>query len=263
MSIITVSGMKEKFSEKMLLAGELTELLKQSFIALFTRPFYFNKLIEQIVILGIGSASITAVIGLVMGLVMTLQFGFGFAKFGGVLYVPAVVALSLVREMAPIFTSLLVAGRIGSGMVAEIGSMNVTSQVDALRALGTSPVRVLVVPRLLAAMISLPLLTIFADFLGILGGLFICKSEFGMTTGFYLNKVISTIKLVDVYTGLLKTVFFAVIITIVACYKGFKTREGTRGVGNSTTWVVVTSSIMILIADFVLSKIFIMVFVMH
>lgn len=263
MNVISKTEIKDKILEKLLLAGELSVLLKDSMKALFTRPFYFNKVVEQIVILGIGSASITAVIGLVMGLVMTLQFGYGFAKFGGVLYVPAVVSLSLVREMAPIFVSLLVAGRIGSGMVAEIGSMNVTSQVDALRALGTSPVRVLVVPRLLAAIISLPLLTIFADFLGILGGLFICKSEFGMTTGFYLNKVISTIKLVDVYTGLLKTVFFAIIITIIACYRGFKTKDGTRGVGNSTTWVVVTSSIMIMVADFLLSKIFILIFVMH
>lgn len=249
---------KEKSENFFIAAGEMFALLKASIAASFTRPFYFNKLTEQIISLGIDSMSITAVIGLVMGLVMTLQFGYGFAKFGGILYIPAVVSLSLTREMAPIFTSLLVAGRIGSGMVAEIGSMNVTSQIDAIRALGTSPIRVLVVPRLLASMIALPLLTIFADFLGILGGMIVCLTEFGISPGFYLNKVTATIKFHDVYSGLAKTVFFAVIITIVACYKGFRTKDGTRGVGNSTTWVVVTSSIMILIADFFLGKFFLL-----
>lgn len=259
--IAEVQKLKDRTDHFFTVMGEMTVLLKDCITASFSRPFYFNRMTEQILVLGVGSLSITAWIGLVMGLVMTLQFGYGFAKFGGTLYIPALVSMSLTREMAPIFTSLLVAGRIGSGMVAEIGSMNVTNQIDAIRALGTSPVRVLVVPRLLAAVISLPLLTVLADFLGIIGGLFICQIEFDMTAGFYFNKVLDSIKFADVYTGLLKTVFFAVIITIVACYKGFRTKDGTRGVGNSTTWVVVTSSIMILIADFFLGKLFLLVFI--
>ena len=258
---VQIEQLKRKAARVLTVSGEMSILLKDSVVASFSKPFYFNRMIEQILVLGVGSISITAMIGLVMGLVMTLQFGYGFAKFGGILYIPALVSMSLTREMAPIFTSLLVAGRIGSGMVAEIGSMNVTSQIDAIRALGTSPIRVLVVPRLIASVIALPLLTVLADFLGILGGLFICQIEFDMTAGFYINKVLDSIKLADVYTGLLKTVFFAVIITIVACYKGFRTKDGTRGVGNSTTWVVVTSSIMILIADFFLGKLFLLVFI--
>ncbi len=174
-------NMKQKLQETSLMLGEIYWLGKECLICSFTRPFYFHRLMEQMVALGAGSISITIVIGLTMGLVMTLQFGFGLAKFGGTMYVPAVVSLSLTREMAPIFTSLLVAGRIGSGMTAEIGSMNVTQQIDALRALGTNPIRILVVPRLLAAMISLPLLTALSNALGIIGGMidqaFLCAAQ--------------------------------------------------------------------------------------
>ncbi|MBT3983449.1 MAG: ABC transporter permease [Bacteriovoracaceae bacterium] len=255
------AGITKKIHDTVFMIGELGYLGVESIKCCLTRPFYFSKLMEQINLLGIGSLSITIVIGLVMGLVMTLQFGFGLAKFGGTLYVPGVVALSLTREMAPIFTSLLVAGRIGSGITAEIGSMNVTQQVDAIRALGTSPIRVLVVPRLLAAMISLPLLTAVSNVLGILGGMVICSVEFHIPPGFYFQRVFSTVKLHDFSSGLLKTVFFATVITLVACYKGFNTTEGTKGVGQSTTWVVVVSSILILISDFFLSKIFLLLLV--
>jgi len=236
--------------------GEMTQLFTESLRCLVTRPFYFNKVTEQIVILGIGSGLIAIVIGLVTGLVMTLQFGFGLAKFGGVLYVPAVVSLSLTRELAPVFTSLLVAGRMGSGIAAELGSMNVSQQIDAIRALGTSPIRVLVVPRLLASVISLPLLTLLSLSLGLLGGLAVSYYEFNLTPDFYWNKVFTTVKFSDLMTGLSKTVVFAIIITIISCYRGMKTKDGTKGVGLTTTWVVVTSSIMILVSDLLMTKIF-------
>ncbi len=225
----------------------------------FSRPFYFMRLVDQIRALGLGSISITIVIGLTMGLVMTLNFGYGLAKFGGVLYVPAVVSLSLAREMAPIFTSLLVAGRIGSGMAAEISSMNVTQQVDAIRALGTNPIRVLVVPRFWSAVISLPLLTSLSCFLGILGGMVVCQNEFGMPPGFYINKVLDTVKIHDFLSGMVKSGIFGAIIAIVGCWRGLATIGGTRGVGESTTWVVVTSSIAILITDFFISKVFLLI----
>lgn len=236
--------------------GELVKLFMDILACTFTAPFYFNKFAEQIRILGIGSISITIVIGLAMGLVMTLNFGYGVAKFGGILYVPAVVSLSLAREMAPLFTSLLIAGRIGSGMAAEIGSMNVTQQVDALRALGTNPTRVLVVPRFWASVISLPLLTALSCALGIFGGLIICSIEFDIPSGLYMNKVLETVKAPDYISGLVKAMIFGGIISVLGCYKGLKTKDGTRGVGLSTTWVVVYSSISILITDFFISKIF-------
>lgn len=249
---------KSKKTNLFLLLGELAHLFYQTIKCSFTRPFYWNRLSEQIVHLGLGSLSITVVIGLTMGLVMTLQFGHGLAKFGGTLYVPAIVAVSLAKEMAPIFTSLLVAGRIGSGITAELASMNVTQQVDAIRALGTSPIRVLVVPRLWATIISLPLLSSLSFFLGILGGLIICKLEFQISASFYMNKVLDTINFVDFFSGFIKTFFFAIVMVLIACYRGFKTKDGTKGVGESTTWVVVTTSIVILVSDFFLSKLLIL-----
>lgn len=249
-----------KMKSHLLLVGEITDLFRDFIKCLYTRPFYLGRLYEQMVQLGIGSLSITIVIGLVTGMVMTLQFGYGLEKFGGTLYVPAIVSLSLLRELAPIFTSLLIAGRIGSGISAEIGAMNVTQQIDAIRALGTNPVRVLVVPRVLAAVISLPLLAVLSGFMGILGGLIMAYSEFNMPVGFYINKVLNTIKFMDIFGGMFKCAFFGLVISLLACYRGFQTTEGTKGVGEATIWVVVRTSIIILISDFFLSKALILLF---
>lgn len=252
--------LSSKMEANLILIGDLFYFFLDYVRCLFSRPFYWGRLYHQIIELGIKSLSITLVIGFVTGLVMTLQFGYGLMKFGGVLYVPAIVSLSLLRELAPIFTSLLIAGRIGSGISAEITAMNVTQQIDAIRALGTSPIRTLVVPRVTAALISLPLLGVLSGFMGIIGGGIIAYSEFGMTPGFYINKVLSTVKFIDIFGGFFKCFFFAIVITIVACYRGFTTKEGTRGVGNASTWVVVTSSIVILVSDFFLTKLLILLF---
>ncbi len=239
--------------------GEIFGLLFETIQCTFSRPFYFSRLMEQINHNGYGSISITVVIGLTMGLVMTLNFGYGLAKFGGTLYVPAVVSLSLAREMAPLFTSLLVAGRVGSGIAAEIGAMSVTQQIDAIRALGTSPVRVLVVPRFWSLVISLPLLSALSFAVGVIGGMIVCKMEFDIVPGFYLYKVFATVKFRDYMSGIIKSAVFGGIITIFACYKGLLTKEGTKGVGVTTTWVVVTASILILVTDFFISKIFLVI----
>jgi phospholipid/cholesterol/gamma-HCH transport system permease protein len=244
----------------LILTGDILDFTKDVFTRLFSKPFYWGRLFDQIIQLGLGSLSISIVIGFITGLVMTLQFGYGLAKFGGTLYVPAIVSVSLLRELAPIFTSLLIAGRVGSGISAEIGAMNVTGQIDAIRALGTSPVRVLVIPRVLATVLTLPLLATLASFTGIIGGMLISYIEFGMPAGFYANKVLSTIVFADIFGSIFKCAFFGLVISILACYRGFHTKEGTRGVGNATTWVVVRSSIIILISDFFLSKIILLGF---
>ncbi len=249
----------EKIKDFFIFISEIFSLFIETLKCSVTGPFYFSRLMEQINHIGYGSTSITIVIGLTMGLVMTLNFGYGLTKFGGTLYVPAVVSLSLAREMAPLFTSLLVAGRVGSGIAAEIGAMNVTQQVDAIRALGTSPIRVLVVPRFWSLVISLPLLTSLSFAVGILGGMIVCQTEFGIPNGFYFYKVFSTVKLHDYMSGLIKSAVFAGIITIFACYKGLNTKNGTKGVGLSTTWVVVMASISILVTDFFISKIFLII----
>lgn len=257
--ILALEKKQKKLVEFFIFVAEVCELFFETLKCSFSRPFYVSRLMEQINLIGFGSTSITVVIGLTMGLVMTLNFGYGLAKFGGTLYVPAVVSLSLAREMAPLFTSLLVAGRVGSGIAAEIGSMNVTQQVDAIRALGTSPIRVLVVPRFWSLVISLPLLSALSFAVGIIGGMIVCRTEFDINPGFYFFKVFSTVKFHDYMSGLVKSVAFAAIITIFGCYKGLKTKEGTKGVGISTTWVVVTASILILVTDFFISKIFLVI----
>ena len=249
-----------KIKKNLLLVGEITQLFKEFIHCLYTRPFYLGRLYEQIIHLGIGSISITLVIGLVTGMVMTLQFGYGLEKFGGTLYVPAIVSLSIVRELAPIFTSLLVAGRIGSGISAEIGAMNVTQQIDAIRALGTSPVRVLVVPRVLATIISLPLLGTLSAFMGIVGGLIIAYTEFSMPVGFYINKILTNVQVMDIVGSMFKCAFFGLVISLLACYRGFQTTEGTKGVGDAAIWVVVRTSTIILISDFFLTKILLLLF---
>lgn len=248
-----------QIKEILIVVGEIFLLFVDTIKCSFSGKFYWGRLAEQIYRLGVGSTSLTLVIGLTMGLVMTLNFGYGLVKFGGTLYVPSVVSLSLAREMAPLFTSLLIAGRVGSGIAAEIGSMNVTQQIDAIRALGTSPIRVLVVPNFWALVISLPLLSALAFAVGILGGMIVCMNEFDILPSFYLGKVFSTVKLYDYASGIVKSAIFAAIITITASYKGLNTKDGTKGVGSSTTWVVVCSSILILISDFIISKVFLMI----
>ncbi len=224
-----------------------------------TKPFYPFLVIEQMYQIGIRSLSLVCATALSTGMVMALQFGFGLERFGGKYYVPKVVALSLIRELGPVFTSLMLAGRIGAGITAEIGSMNVTQQIDAIRALGTSPVKKIVIPRVLACLLVLPMLTVIANFIGIFGSLIIGVTELGLDPYFYYQKVVYAITITDFIVGVTKTLFFAFFISVVGCYYGLRTKGGTQGVGIATTKSVVTSSILIVISDFFLTKLFWMV----
>lgn len=238
--------------------GHYTLLCAQTLRELFEKPFYFRLVIQQVHQIGVRSLILVSVTALATGSVLALQFGYGLARFGGKLYVPKIIALSVVREMGPVFTSLLVAGRIGSGIASEVASMKVTQQIDAIRALGTSPIKKIVIPRMLAAMLALPMLTILADFIGLWGSMLVCAKEFGINTEFYLSKTIDTLHLYDLFTGMAKTAVFAFFISTVACWRGINTEGGTEGVGHSTTWVVMVSSIFIMISDFFLTKFFIL-----
>ena len=187
---------------------------------------------------------------------MAMQFGIGLEKFGGKPYIPAVVSLSIVRELGPVFASLVVAGRVGAGIASEIGSMVVTQQIDAIRALGTSPIKRIVIPRVLALLIGLPLLSIIAISLGIFGGYLVGVSELGLDGGFYYAKVIDTLKFHDYLMSIGKTAFFSLCISVPSCYYGLNVSNGTKGVGIATTKAVVTGSILIFLSDFVLTKFF-------
>jgi phospholipid/cholesterol/gamma-HCH transport system permease protein len=213
-------------------------------------------LIQQVDQLGVRSISIAGVAAIFTGLVLALQTAYGLGRFGAKAYVGIIVALSVVRELGPVLTALLVGGRVGSGITAEIGSMKVTEQIDAMRAMGANPIKKLVVPRVLSMMLVLPLLTVMADILGIMGGMVISKHEFDVDYRLYYNTVARNLTLADIVSGLGKTVVFGFIIAIVGCYKGLETAGGTEGLGKATTATVVTSAIIVLISDFFLTKFF-------
>jgi phospholipid/cholesterol/gamma-HCH transport system permease protein len=191
---------------------------------------------------------------------MTIQFAFGLQRFGGLEYIPRVVVLSFARELAPTLTAIIVGGRIGSGMAAEVGAMNVTEQVDAIRALGADPAKKLVLPRTLAAILVMPILSVYALFLGTVGAIFICNVQFGITPQFFMESALEATTMGDLLSGVMKTPVFGFIIAIVGCHFGLKTTGGTEGVGISTTRTVVVVSIAILVADFLLTKILIGIF---
>lgn len=236
--------------------GGTSLLFRQFLTDLKTKPFYGRLVVEQIYQTGVRSLSIVCVTAMSTGAVMALQFGFGLERFGGKYYVPKVVSLSLVRELAPVFTALMLAGRVGAGITAEIGSMKVKQQIDAIRALGTSPIKKIVIPRVLGCIIVLPLLTVIANFVGMVGALFICSSALDLDATFFYQKVLQTVVLMDFLVGVAKTFFFALFISIVGCYYGLNTTGGTQGVGVATTKSVVVSSILIVISDFFLTNVF-------
>lgn len=236
--------------------GGITLLGFQSLKEMVRPPYYFFLTIEQMYLIGVRSLLLVAVTALATGSVMALQFCYGLEKFGGKLYVPKVVALSFLREMGPVFTSLLVAGRIGSGIAAEVSSMKVTQQIDAIRALGTNPIKKIVIPRVLATLFTLPLLTLFADFIGLFGGMLVTMKEAGVSSEFFIDKCIDSLRTNDFLTGLIKAAIFAIFISLTACYRGLHSEGGTKGVGDSTTYVVVTTNIFIMVSDFFLTKLF-------
>jgi phospholipid/cholesterol/gamma-HCH transport system permease protein len=234
--------------------GDIGILTRQTFAAFFRRPFEIRSTIYQIESLGVRSLGIVVVTSVFIGMVMTVQFALGLRRFGGVEYIPRVIVLSFLRELGPTLTAVIVGGRIGSGMAAEVGAMNVTEQVDAIRALGGDPAKKLVLPRVVAAIVVMPLLSMFANTLGTLGAIAVCALEFDITPTLFVRGSLEVVKMMDLFAGLAKTPFFGFIIAIVGCHFGLATTGGTEGVGQSTTRTVVVISIAILIADYFLTR---------
>ncbi len=238
--------------------GEIALLTRDAVRWAVKRPPAWHVVVDQLEQVGWRSLSIVTLTALSMGMVLALQLGNFLERFGAKMFVSRIVGVSLVREMAPILTALMLGGRVGAGFTAELGTMAVTEQIDAVRALGASPVRVLVVPRLLAVMVMLPILTVVADFIGVLGGLFISTTELRVSSDFYWNSLLYGMVLNDLFSGLGKSAFFAFFIGIIACYNGLRVTGGADGVGRATTATVVAASITILIADFFLTKLFLL-----
>jgi len=239
--------------------GNVNLLIMRAIRAMLKPPYELGEIFFQVYRLGVESLSIALLTAAFSGLVITLQFGYAMQRFGATMYVGNAVATAILRELGPVLTALMVGGRIGAGMTAELGSMAVTEQIDAMRALGADPVKKLIVPRVVATTIALPLLTVLANVVGILGAMLLAKTEFNISFHFFYNKMFGSLQMADFASGIGKSVFFGFFIAVISCYFGFNTRGGTEGVGMATTKTVVANSINILLADFILTKLFMVI----
>lgn len=219
-----------------------------------TRPFYFRDIVEQFDHIGIGSLSVVLLTGLFTGAVLALQSGITLDQFGARSLVGRLVAASMVKELGPVLTALMITGRVGSGIAAELGSMGVTEQISALRALGTDPVRKLVVPRVLAGVFMVPALTVISDAIGVIGGWLIAAWELDVASTVYWTSTLESVYLPDIWMGLIKPFFLGFVIVTIGCHVGLNVRGGTQGVGKATTKAVVVGSVAVLAVDFFISK---------
>jgi phospholipid/cholesterol/gamma-HCH transport system permease protein len=236
--------------------GAMSLLAGQTFYHAVTPPYNFRILIAQMDHIAVRSVSIISVAGLFVGLVLALQTAYGLARFGAKGTVGLIVGLSMVRELGPVVTAILVGGRVGSGFTAELGSMKVTEQIDAMRALGVNYIKRLVVPRVVLTMVTLPILTLIASTLGVFGGMVIAQYEFNVDYHQYFNSLTGYIRIADMVSGLGKTVIFGLLIAVIGCHNGLTTRGGTEGLGRATTGTVVTASLSVFVSDFFLTKFF-------
>ena len=233
---------------------DLSFLAIRAFVGSFRRPYYLRDILIQMDTIGVGSLTVVLLTGFFTGAVLALQTSKTLTTFGAVGFTGSLVSVSLVRELGPVLASLMVAGRVGSGMASELGSMLVTEQINAMRALGTDPIKKLVVPRILATVAMLPVLTIVADGIGVFGGLFIAVFVLHISSNLYLNRAWDALTYMDLFGGLLKPLVFGATLAVVSCYCGLRTYGGTQGVGRSTTQAVVASSVLILVFDLFLSR---------
>ncbi|MBN1382399.1 MAG: ABC transporter permease [Deltaproteobacteria bacterium] len=222
---------------------------------MFQPPLKSHLIFKQMEFVGNKSIFVVVLTGAFTGMVMALQGYYGFKMFSAESMVGSVVALGMTRELGPVLTSLMVTARAGSAMAAELGTMRVTEQIDALSVMAANPVKHLIVPRVIAGVLMLPLLTVVSDFMGILGGYFVGVHLLHINSGIFVKNITTIVDLDDLYNGLVKAAVFGLILSLIGCYKGFNTRGGAEGVGKATTEAVVLSSITILISDYFLTAI--------
>ena len=237
-------------------SGRVILLFYKTLIWTFRPPFDIRNLLKQIEEVGIKSIPVVLITGTFTGMVLALQSYTGFKRFNAEAFVGTVVALSMTRELGPVLSGLMVSGRVGSAMAAELGTMQVTEQIDALYTLATNPIKYLIVPRFLASLIVMPILTVFTDVVGILGGYLVSVKLLGSNPTVYLRRTYDYLDLEDIYIGLFKAFIFGMIIATIGCYQGFNTRGGAEGVGIATTRAVVLSSLLILIANYFITAMF-------
>ncbi len=236
--------------------GDLSTFASRAVYNCITPPFYPKLLLKQIAEIGFYSLPVVALTTVFAGMVIALQTHSGFSSYGSESAVASVVLIAVTRELAPVFSGLMVAGRVGAAMAAEIGTMRVTEQIDALTTLSTNPFKYLVAPRLLAGTIIVPVLVVIGDVIGIFGGYIIATYQLDFNPANYINTTISQLQSVDIIIGLVKGAVFGFIISMMGCYNGYNSKGGAQGVGEATTNAVVTSSILILIFNYIITGMF-------
>jgi len=236
--------------------GRLSFFIGDTLRHAVTPPFFFRHLLRQFMDVGYYSLPVVGMTALFTGMVLALQSYTGFSRFNAESAIASVVALSITRELAPVLAGLMVAGRVGASIAAEIGTMRVTEQIDALKTLSVNPMKYLVVPRVIAGTIMLPVLVLIADIIGIYGGYIVSTHVLGFSSGSYLSQTWDVLEKMDVISGLVKAAAFGFIVTLMGCYHGYNSERGAQGVGAATTNAVVTASILILIFNFILTQVF-------
>ncbi|RME57786.1 MAG: ABC transporter permease [Candidatus Dadabacteria bacterium] len=250
--------MRDFFKKNLFALGQYTLIVVKSFYDIVRLRFSVREVSLQIIRIGVLSLPIIVLTAMFTGMVLALQTAYGLQRFGAKNYVGNIVGLSLLRELGPVLSAIMVCGRVGAAVAAEIGSMAVTEQIDALRSMGASPITKLVTPRLLAGLIAMPVLVIIADIVGIYGGLLVAVYELNITSHMYITGMLRTVWLADLQEGLIKSFFFGFLVITIASYRGLVTTGGTTGVGRATNEAVVIGSIAIFISDYFLTKILIL-----
>ena len=239
---------------------EYVRLVAAAFRGLFSPPIYRHDIIEQLDEIGWGSLTVVVLTGLFTGAALASQSGLTLDQFGARPVVGRLVSASMIKELGPVLTALMLTGRIGSGIAAELGSMVVTDQINALRALGTDPIRKLVLPRILAGVLMAPVLTIIADFVGIFGGWIVARFQLQVSTGLYWSSITQALYMQDIYQGLAKPFVFGFMIVTIACHVALRVKGGTQGVGHATTVAVVAGSVAVIAADFFVTQLIVWLF---
>ena len=239
----------KRFIEFIRYAGGVSILMGETLFWVPMPPLRRRQIFEQMAKIGVDSLPIVFLISMFTGMVLALQSAYQMQRFSAEMYIASLVAFSMTRELGPVLTALIVAGRVGASITAELGTMKVTEQIDAMETLATNPIKYLVVPRFLALIIMLPVLTIYSDVVGVLGGYLVGVYKLGISHAMYMKNTWQPLKYKDVFTGLIKSFFFGIIICVVACYEGMTAEGGAEGVGRSTTSSVVVSFILIIASD--------------
>jgi phospholipid/cholesterol/gamma-HCH transport system permease protein len=253
-----VIGLLARWAKKAALeVQEYVYLVRAAVYGVFSRPFYYHDVVEQFDVIGVGSITVVLLTGFFTGAALASQSGLTLDQFGARPVVGRLVSASMIKELGPVLAGLMLVGRVGSGIAAELGSMAVTDQINALRALGTDPVRKLVVPRILAGFLMAPVLTIISDFVGIFGGWIVSRFQLQVASGLYWSSVTHSLYIQDVWMGLIKPFVLGFVIVTIACHVGLRTTGGTQGVGKSTTLAVVAGSVAVIAVDFFVTQLII------